>query len=134
MGRKIRAIDATTGKMIWVDADKLKTGPIRNAALSGPLLQRIRTVHARIRGAYPVTLEQFEVEFMRERDPENEVAFWERLSLAMEKVCAAAPELERKLVLHTLLARSMHALTEQERNHPAVQRVIAIADSDSGRA
>jgi hypothetical protein len=69
MGRKIKATDAKTGKPIEVDADSIKTGPIRNRSLPDHLLRRVKALHARLKGVYDVNLEQFEITFMRDSDP-----------------------------------------------------------------
>ncbi len=60
----------------FVDPKKLKPGPIRNEPLPSEMLERIRAVYDVI-GAYVSTsLEQFEIGFMRDMHPENEVAVW----------------------------------------------------------
>jgi hypothetical protein len=66
VGRKIKATDARTGKPIEVDAESIKSGPIRSRSLPDPLLRRVKAVHARLKGMYNVNLEQFEIGFMRE--------------------------------------------------------------------
>jgi hypothetical protein len=128
MGRKIRAIDAKTGKPITVDTDAVKQGRIQSPSLPEPLLLRIRAVHACIRDVYDVILEQFEVGFMRDAHPEGEVAVWERIAAAFQKVAHKAPELDRKAVLRILLGYSMDALTDEERADPDVRRIIEIAE------
>ena len=128
MGRKIKATDAETGQPVQVDSDALGRGRIRHPDLPRPLLARLGAVHERLRGVYPVTLEQFEVAVMRDADPEGEVAVWERIADAFEKVTVALPELDRKLVLRTLLAYSTGIMTEQDQEHPDVRRIIEIAE------
>lgn len=125
MGRKIRAVDAKTGRPAEFDADAGGPGPIRNATLPEPLLRRIRAVHGRIRGVYSVTLEQFEVNFMRDADPAGEVALWERIADAFEAARRGLPDLDPTMILRTLLAYSMDALTHAERADPDVRRVLA---------
>ena len=127
MGRKIKANDSATGKEITVDADALTPGPIRHHTLPDPLLDRVRAVHSTIRDVYSVPLEQFEVGFMRDGHPEKEVAVWERITAAFEKVTRAMPDLDRKAALRTLLAYSMGALTAAERAKPEVVAIIEIA-------
>ena len=128
MGRKIRAIDAKTGKPITVDAEAVRQGRIQCPSLPEPLLLRIRAVHTCIGDGYDVTLEQFEVGFMRDANPEGEVAVWERIAVTFQKVADKAPELDRKAVLRTLLGYSMDALTDEERGDPDVRRIIEIAE------
>ncbi len=128
MPRKIKAINAKTGELMEVDIDAIKRSPIRNPSLPDALLDRVRAIHERIRDAYTVNLEQFEIGFMRDGHPEKQVAVWERISVAFEKVTKAMPELEKKLVLRTLLAYSMMALTAKEQADPVVKRIIEAAE------
>ena len=122
--RKIQAVNAETGESVSVNADAIKPGRVRHPTLPEPLLLRTRAVHQRIRGVYDVTLEQFEVGFMRDADPEGEVALWERIAAAFDKASVELPDLDRKLVLRTLLAYSMNALTPQEQADPDVRRLM----------
>jgi hypothetical protein len=128
MARKIKAVDADTGKPIEIDADKIKSGPIRNEAFPDDLLRRIEAIHARIRHVYEVNLEQFEIPFMRDSDPVGEVAVWERIVQAFEKARVAMPQVEEKTILHTLLGYSMGALTAKEQADPIVKKIIEIAE------
>jgi hypothetical protein len=128
MGRKIRAIDAKTGKPINIDEDAIKQGHIQHPSLPDTLLLRIRTIHERIRDDYDVTLEQFELAFMRDADPEGEVSVWERIVVGFEKATSVMPKLDRKKILRTILGYSMGALTDTERGDPNVQRIIEIAE------
>ena len=130
MARKIRAIDAKTGKPINTDIDAIKQGRIQHPALPDSLLQRIRAIHECIRDVYDVTLEQFEITFMRDSDPEGEVAVWERIGAAFERTIRAAPERDRKMVLRTLLGYSMDTLTDAERADPEVRRIIEIGEGE----
>ena len=76
MGRKIKVTDAETGEQIEVDEDQLVQGPIRHRTLPDDLLERIRNVYYAINDLYGDTLEQFEIGFMRDMHPEDEVAIW----------------------------------------------------------
>jgi hypothetical protein len=60
----------------YIDPKQLRPGPIRNESLPTELLDRIKAVHDLIGPYTGVTLEQFEVGFMRDMDPESEVAVW----------------------------------------------------------
>ena len=122
--RKVKAIDAKTGRTVSVNVDAIKPGRVRHPTLPEPLLRRIRAVHERIRGVYDVTLEQFEVGFMRDAEAEGEVALWERIAAALDKASVELPDLDRKMILRTLLAHSMDALTLQEQADPDVRRLM----------
>lgn len=59
-----------------VDPRTLRPGPIRNESLPPELLERIKNVFDVIGPYINMTLEQFEVGFMRDMHPEREVALW----------------------------------------------------------
>jgi hypothetical protein len=60
----------------YVDPRPLRPGPIRHESLPRKLLEQIKAVHGQIGSYLGVTLEQFEIGFMRDLHPENEVALW----------------------------------------------------------
>jgi hypothetical protein len=59
-----------------VDPGQLRPGPIRHESLPPQLLEQIEAVFGVIGPYLGMTLEQFEVGFMRDTDPESEVALW----------------------------------------------------------
>ena len=59
-----------------VDPRQLRPGPIRHGSLPPELLEQIKAVHDLIGPYINMTLEQFEVGFMRDMHPESEVALW----------------------------------------------------------
>ena len=59
-----------------VDLSQLHPGPIRNESLSPELLEHVRAVYDIIGPYLGTTLEQFEIGFMRDMHPEDEVAAW----------------------------------------------------------
>jgi hypothetical protein len=126
--RKMRAIDVTTGKTAEMDADAIKSGRIQHSTLPASLLKRIRAIHEAVKGVYELPLEQMEINFMRDRDSEKEVALWERIVVALDKVNRALPDLDRKMVLRILLAYSMSALTPAEDADPVVTKIINILE------
>lgn len=134
MGRKIKAVDAATGKQIEADEDQIRSGRIRNTSLPQPLLDRVRAVHSKIRHVYSLPLESFEIPFMRDREPEREVRVWESIAAGFEKVTAKMPELDQKMVLRTLLGYSMDSLTPEELADPAIKKIVKMIDKgDSGK-
>jgi hypothetical protein len=84
----------------------------------------VKAIHARLKGVYDVNLEQFEITFMRDGDPEGEVAVSKRIVAAFERVVAAMPGLDKKMVLRTLLGYSMGGLKSEEQADPVVRRII----------
>lgn len=59
-----------------IDPNDIQAGPIRNDSLSPELLERIRAVHDVIGKYISNSLEQFEISFMRDANPEDEVVIW----------------------------------------------------------
>jgi hypothetical protein len=59
-----------------VDPRQLRPGPIRLGSLPPELLEQIQAVYDLIGPYLNMTLEQFEVGFMRDMHPESEVALW----------------------------------------------------------
>src|SRR5260370_18960366 len=59
-----------------VDPRKLRPGPIRHGSLPPELLGKISAVFDVIGPYIGMTLEQFEIGFMRDKHPESEAALW----------------------------------------------------------
>lgn len=59
-----------------IDPKNLRPGPIRHESLSPELLEQIQAVYDVIGPYVSKSLEQFEIGFMRDRDPADEVAIW----------------------------------------------------------
>jgi hypothetical protein len=91
---------------------QLCPGPIRHKSLPPELLERINEVFDIIGPYFTMTLEQFEVGFMRDMHPESEVALWCRIAAAWfdyhEKFLAGRelPEEKEKKLLAALIAIS----------------------------
>jgi hypothetical protein len=65
-----------------VDPKTLRSGPIRNESLPPELLDQIKAVFDVIGPYIGMTLEQFEIGFMRDMHPQSEVALWFRITKA----------------------------------------------------
>ncbi|QDV43891.1 hypothetical protein Enr13x_37510 [Stieleria neptunia] len=59
-----------------IDLEKLQPGPIRHESLSPELLDQVQALYDVIGPFLDTTLEQFEVNLMRDSNPEQEVAIW----------------------------------------------------------
>jgi hypothetical protein len=59
-----------------IDSRQLRPGPIRHKSLHRDLLEQIRAVYEVLGAFLGTTLEQFEITFMRDSSPEQEVAVW----------------------------------------------------------
>jgi hypothetical protein len=60
----------------YVDPSKLRPGPIRHQSLPPKLLEHIEAVFEVIGPYLNTTLEEFEIGFMRDKHPEQEVSVW----------------------------------------------------------
>src|SRR5438093_12773385 len=65
-----------------IDPSQLRPGPIRNESLPSKLLDQIKAVFDVIGQYLGMTLEEFEIGFMRDMHPESEVALWFRITKA----------------------------------------------------
>ena len=59
-----------------IDPSELRSGPIRHDSLPPELLEHVRAVFDVVGPYLNTTLEQFEIGFMRDMHPEDEVAIW----------------------------------------------------------
>jgi hypothetical protein len=59
-----------------IDLSQLQPGPIRNESLPPELLEHIKAVYDIVGPYLETTLEQFEIGFMRDSNPESEVVVW----------------------------------------------------------
>ena len=59
-----------------IDPKSIRPGPIRNKELPAELLEQISAIYDVIGPYISTTLEQFEISFMRDANPEDEVAIW----------------------------------------------------------
>src|SRR6516165_787589 len=95
-----------------IDPKKLRPGPIRNESLPPELLERIKAVFDVIGPYIGMTLEQFEVGFMRDMHPGSEVALWCNITTAWlayhEKFLGdeTLPDEEERKLLGALIAIS----------------------------
>jgi hypothetical protein len=96
----------------YVDPKQLRPGPIRNESLPPELLEQIKAVFDVIGPYIGMTLEQFEIGFMRDMHPESEVALWCSITAAWlayhEKFLGdeMLPDEEERHILGALIAIS----------------------------
>lgn len=96
----------------FIDPSKLRPGPIRNESLSPELLEQIKAVFDLIGPYIGMTLEQFEIGFMRDMHPASEVALWCSLTAAWlayhEKYLGdeTLPDEDERKILGALIAIS----------------------------
>jgi len=96
----------------FVDPRQLRPGPIRHGSLPPKMLEQIKAVFDVIGKYLGMTLEQFEVDFMRDMHPESEVALWCSITAAWlgyhEKFLSGKelPDEEEKKLVGALIAIS----------------------------
>ncbi len=96
----------------YVDPKQLRPGPIRHEELPPELLEQIQAVFDVIGRYFNLTLEEFEVGFMRDLHPEREVALWCRITKAWLAYHEDSlgnktlPDAEEKKLLGALIAIS----------------------------
>jgi hypothetical protein len=66
----------------YIDPKQLRPGPIRHESLPPELLDQIKAVFDVIGPYIGMSMEQFEIGFMRDMHPEREVALWFRITKA----------------------------------------------------
>ena len=65
-----------------IDPTNVRPGPIRHDSLPPKLLEQIQVVYKYLRPYLDTTLEEFEIGFMRDAQPEAEIAIWCRITAA----------------------------------------------------
>jgi len=69
----------------FVPIEAIRPGPIRHESLTEKQLSTLRSIY-NIVGKYTCTsLEMFEIDFMRDANPDAEIAIWSRIALAWRK-------------------------------------------------
>ncbi len=65
-----------------IDPSQIQSGPIRQESLPDDMLELIRSVYEVVGPYLKTTLEQFEINFMRDEDPASEVVVWCNITAA----------------------------------------------------
>ena len=66
----------------YIDPNDVIPGPIRHNTLRPELLEQVRAIYDIVGPYLSTTLEQFEIGFMRDMSPEDEVAIWSCITAA----------------------------------------------------
>ena len=124
----------------YIDPRQLRPGPIRHRSLSPDLLEQIKAVFDVIGQYLGMTLEEFEIGFMRDMHPEREVALWFRITkawlayhedfLANERL----PDEEQRNLLGALIAISSGIEDVSKLNVPVEvgRRLVQCYDDPAG--
>jgi hypothetical protein len=126
----------------YVDPKQPRPGPIRHKTLPPHLLEQVKAVFDVIGPYIGMTLEQFEVGFMRDMHPESEVSLWIRITKAWlayhEDYLAneTLPIEEERKLLGALIAISTGIEDVSKLNVPAEvgRRLVQCYDDPSGSA
>lgn len=126
-------IKDVTGKQVIIDPNEVKLGPIVHHSLPDALLSRIRVIHTALkdvllRNDVPLSLEQFEIGFMRSAAPEEEVGVWETLSQSYQSSSKRFPTdvATRRTVFQVLLMVSMGAADDEQMKREDFQIVGSV--------
>lgn len=110
----------------YVHRKQIRPGPIRNESLPPDLLEAIKVVFEVIGRYFDMTLEQFEIGFMRDMHPEKEVAIWCSITLAWRNYHERflnderLPDDEERKLLGALVSISTGVKDVRKLNVPAV--------------
>lgn len=123
-----------------IDPRKIRPGPIRYDSLPPELLEQIKVVFDLLGPYLGTSLEQFEINFMRDSDPDKEVAVWISIMAAWmdyhEKYVGedALPDNEERKLLAALIAISTGLEDVSKLNVPveAGQRLLRCYDDLAG--
>jgi len=129
MSRKAKVVD-DDGNIVEIDVDDLKCGRIQHDSLDDDILDRIRDIYDYIRDSLDIaTLEQFELDFMRDCNPEKEIIVWENIvracKIAMDlydNEDESTEELKASF-LDILLLASINTLTPEEEEYEIVKEL-----------
>jgi len=114
------------GNWIEIPIEELGLGPIIHEELSEELLERIRKVYSEIKEFLNEPLETFEIAFMRDENPENEVDLWECIVDTYGIVKAMTQpqtQEERVSIFNTIIAMSVNALTVEEEAQAGIAQI-----------
>jgi hypothetical protein len=94
--RKIRprVLNSTQIAKMWQEG-KLRPGPIRHEALSPALEERAKQLYARVGYMIWPTFEQWELGFLRDLNPESEIAVWEVIADVFDAYKAGNPDADK---------------------------------------
>ncbi len=125
----------------FIDPSKLRPGLIRNESLPPELLDQIKAVFDVIGPYIGMTLEQFEIGFLRDMHPESEVALWCSITAAWlayhEKFLGeeTLPDEDERKMLGALIAISTDVEDMAKLNVPVeVGRRLIQCHDDLGKA
>jgi hypothetical protein len=99
--------DEETGEMRLVPRSEIQSAPLRRT-LTDDQMERLKIIWDQV-GKYGdvKTFEQFELDFMRDDDPEEEVQIWSMIALYHSELSEANPKADPQDTYNALLAISV---------------------------
>ena len=97
-----------TSGTTMVDPSSIQPGPIRHERLDDALVARVRAFEPVLADIYPMSHEKWLEGFQRDLNPESEIAIWESIAAAWQKLPSLGTLTldERKEAFGILLVRS----------------------------
>lgn len=94
---------------VWIDGDRIKLSPRRHSRLPEELRATIRQIAGILADVYPQPIEQWEDGFLRDAQPETEVAVWRHIATVFQAFTNGKrlPLDQRKEFLRVFLGCSM---------------------------
>lgn len=116
MGEKMADYDFP-GKIVTLSGNeltKIKPGPLRRAELDPVLIAWARRLFGSVGRHVCQTFEQWEIGFLRDLDPANEMLVWEAICLACDTYTASHPNADRQATVYKLSVISIHSEFHRE--------------------
>ena len=119
------------GDVRWVNPSELIPGPIRRESLTDDQVQRARAVYEALQPFVSPAFEQFELNFLRDADPEREIRVWEHIANAFQQYEQAHQPLresDEATLFRSLLLISLGCPRPQETPQDYWHELLAIYD------
>lgn len=97
---------------VWIDADKLTPGEVRQPPLSEALRRYIRRIKAAFQEHRPLSVEDWEGVFRRDQDPEGEIALWAHAADVYQAFAEPEPSAERRRSIYDCIVVCLMATPE----------------------
>lgn len=113
------------GEIIEVPLSSLCGGKICHTKLDKDLLDRIRIIYDGLKPYLSMSLEQFEIGFMRDENPENNVEVWESILVSFQLGVEVFGDTEenKDFIFKCLITNSVGALLPEEEELKCVQQL-----------
>jgi hypothetical protein len=122
------------GDIVEKKVSDIKHQPIMHSTLGPELLDRIKNIHIVLKdvmtslyGSQGI-LEQFELLFMRDIDPEKDVEIWENMTkayLESQKYFGTTPEI-RKNIFNIIMLHILGLISKEDREREDIKIICSI--------